>query len=48
MLTFSEWMFVVASIAWNQAMPMRLLTIYAVCVIVTAIGKGIYLWLSTN
>jgi hypothetical protein len=38
-MSASDWLFVAATLAWCQAMPLRLLVIYAIAVCVTAVGK---------
>ncbi len=38
-MNWSEILMGLSTIFWCQAMPLRLLVIYAVCVVLTAIGK---------
>jgi hypothetical protein len=38
-MNWSEVLFVASTLAWCQAMPLRLLVLYAIAVCVTAVGK---------
>jgi len=41
-VTVSEWLLALSTIFWCQALPQRTLTIYAIFVALTAVGK--FLW----
>lgn len=40
-MLLTEVLFAAATVAWCQAMPLRLLGIYAICVAITFIGKWV-------